>query len=55
MDLSTNIDQVKAQIRNCGENMKCKSKVKVVRNYRINIGYMADDEPRCSWTNYVDR
>ena len=36
------IEQVKAKIKKCGEELNSKHKVKKVRNTRTNLGYTKD-------------
>ena len=55
IDSPANIEQVKAEIRMCGENMKLKITIKAVRNTRTNFGCMEYDEPGYYWTDYVTR
>ena len=41
--------------KKCGEYLKQKLKVKVIRNNRMTIGSMEDPEPGYYWTGYVTR
>lgn len=52
VDPPDNIDKVKVEIRQWGENMKCKCKVKAVRNSRTTLEYTEDTEPGYLWTDF---
>ena len=55
MDPTDSIEQVKAYIRKCGEKLKLRCKVMVVRNYRMIIEYLEGPEPGYSWYSCVTK
>ena len=54
METPASIEQVKAEIRKCGEKLKRKRNFRAVQNSRVTLGYMGDLERGYSWTNYIN-